>query len=62
MPLPMLIQTCMHILLDEVKVRMGAVKAHIWKELVKQSEIVKKSPKKFETPKTSGKSTTKAMT
>jgi len=32
---------------------MGAVKAHTWKELVEQAEIVEKSAKKFEpsTPK-----------
>jgi len=34
MPLPMLLQTCRHNFLDKVKVRMGAVKAHTWKELV----------------------------
>jgi len=27
---------------------MGAVKAHIWKELVEQAEIAEKSAKKFE--------------
>ena len=27
---------------------MGAVKAHMWKELVQQAEIAKKSAKKFE--------------
>ena len=34
MPLLMLIQTCRHYFLNKVKVRMGAVKAHTWKELV----------------------------
>jgi len=34
MLLPMLLQTCQHNLLDKVKICMGAVKAHIWKELV----------------------------
>ena len=53
MPLPMLLQTCRHNFLDQVEIRMGAVKAHTWKELVKQAEIAKKSAKKFEpsTPK-----------
>ena len=37
--------------LDQVEIRMGAVKAHTWKELVKQVEIAEKSAKKFETPK-----------
>ena len=39
--------------LDQVEVRMGVVKAHTWKELVKQAEIAEKSAKKFEpsTPK-----------
>ena len=30
---------------------MGAVKAHIWKNLVEQAEIAEKLAKKFETPK-----------
>jgi len=49
----MLLQTCMHNFLDQVEVCMGAVKAHTWKELVKQAEIAEKSTKKFEpsTPK-----------
>jgi len=51
MPLPMLLQTCRHNFLDKVEVRMGAVKAHTWKELVEQAEIAKKSVKKFETSK-----------
>ena len=51
--LPMLLQTCRHNFLDQVKIRMGAVKAHTWKEPVEQAEIAEKSPKKFEpsTPK-----------
>jgi len=48
MPLPMLLQTCRHNFLDQVEIRMGAVKAHTWKELVEQAEIAKKSAKKFE--------------
>ena len=53
MPLPMLLQTCRHNFLDQVEIRMGAVKAHTWKELVEQVKIAKKSAKKFEpsTPK-----------
>ena len=51
MPLPMLLQTCWHNFLDKVKVRMGAVKAHTWKELIEQAEIPEKSAKKFEIPK-----------
>ena len=48
MPLPMLLQTCRHNFLDQVEIRMGAVKAHTWKELGEQAEIPKKSAKKFE--------------
>ena len=53
MPLPMLLQTCRHYFLDQVEIRMGAVKAHTWKELVDQAEIAEKSAKKFKpsTPK-----------
>ena len=51
MPLPMLLQTCRYNFLDKVEVRMGAVKAHTWKELIEQTEIAEKSAKKFETPK-----------
>ena len=53
MPLPMLLQTCRHNFLDQVEIRMGAIKAHTWKELVEQAEIAEKSAKKFEpsTPK-----------
>jgi len=53
MPLPMLLQTCRHNFLDKVKVHIGAVKAHTWKELIEQAEIAEKSAKKFETPKSS---------
>ena len=48
MPLLMLLQTYRHNFLDQVEVRMGAVKAHTWKELVEQAEIAEKSAKKFE--------------
>jgi len=53
MPLPMLLQTCRYNFHDKVEVRMGAVKAHTWKEFVEQAEITEKSAKKFEsfTPK-----------
>jgi len=53
MPLDMLLQTCRHNFLNQVEIRMGAVKAHTWKELVEQAEIAEKSAKKFEpsTPK-----------
>ena len=34
-----------------MEVRKGAVKAHTWKELVEQAEIIEKSVKKFETSK-----------
>jgi len=47
MPLPMLLQTCKHNFLNQVEIRMGAVKAHTWKELVEQAEIAEKSAKKF---------------
>ena len=49
----MLLQTYRHNFLGYVEIRMGAVKAHTWKELVEQAEIVEKSAKKFEpfTPK-----------
>ena len=46
----MLIQTCMHNFLDKVKIRMGAVRAHTWKEFVEQAEIAEKSAKKFDSP------------
>jgi len=48
MPLPMLLQTCRHNFLDRVKVHIGAIKAHIWKKLIEQTEIAKKLVKKFE--------------
>jgi len=48
MPLHMLLQTCRHNFLNRVNVRMGAVKAHTWKELVKQAKIAEKSAKIFE--------------
>jgi len=53
MPLPILLQTCRHNFLDQVEIRIGAVKAHMSKELVEQAEIAEKSAKKFEpsTPK-----------
>ena len=51
MSLPILLQTCRHNFLDKVKVLMGAVKTHTWKELIKQAEIAEKSAKKFKTPK-----------
>ena len=44
-PLPMLIQTCRLNFLDKVKIRIGAVKAHAWKELIEQAEIAEKSAK-----------------
>jgi len=43
----MLLQKSWHNFLDRVKVRMGAIKAHTWKELAEQVEIVEKSAKKF---------------
>jgi len=43
----MLLQTCRLNFLDKVEVRIGAIKAHTWKELVEQAEIAKKSAKKF---------------
>jgi len=46
--LPMLLQTCRHNFLDRIEVRLGAVKAHTWKELVEQAEIAEKSAKRFE--------------
>jgi len=48
MPLPMLLQTCRHNFLNRVKVHIGAIKVHKWKELVEQTEINEKSVKKFE--------------
>jgi len=44
----MLLQTYRHNFLDQEEIRMGAVKANTWKELVEQAEIVEKSAKKFE--------------
>ena len=52
----MLLQTCMHNFLDQVEIRMGAVKAHTWKKLVEQAEIAEKSAKKFEPSTPKGKS------
>ena len=49
MPLPMLLQTCRHNFLKKMEVRMGAVNAHTWNELIEQDEIAEKSAKKFET-------------
>jgi len=56
MPLLMLLPTCMHNFLDRVKVHMGAVKAHTWKELIEQVEIAEISAKMFEpsVPRTNG--------
>jgi len=34
-----------------VEVRIGTVKAHTWKKLIKQAKIAEKSAKKFKTPK-----------
>ena len=34
MPLPMLFQSYRHNFLDKVRVRMGVIKAHTWKELI----------------------------
>ena len=48
MPLPMLLQICWHNFLDRVKVRMGAIKAHKWKELIEHAEIAEKLAKRFE--------------
>jgi len=48
MSLLMLLQIYRHNFLDRAEVRMGAVKAHIWKELVVQAEIAEKSAKKFD--------------
>jgi len=48
MSLPMLLQTCRHNFLNRVEIRMGAIKAHTWKELVEQAEIAEKSAKEFE--------------
>jgi len=53
MLMPMFLQTCRNNFMDQVEVRVGAVKAHTWKEIVEQAEIGEKSTKKFEpsTPK-----------
>ena len=48
MSLPMLLETCKHNFLDQIKIRMEVVKAHTWKELIEQAEIAEKSTKKFE--------------
>ena len=55
MPVPMLLQTWRHNFLDQVEIRIGAVKAHTWKELVEQAEIAEKSAKKFEPATAKGK-------
>jgi len=56
MPLPMLLQTCRHNFFDRVKVRTGAVKAHTWKEIIKQAEIAEKSLRSLspQCPRTNG--------
>ena len=51
MPLP----TSRHNFLDQVEIRMRAVKAHTWKKLVEQAEIAKKLAKKFEPSMPKGK-------
>ena len=48
MHLTMLLETCRHNFLTKVEDRMGAVKAHIWKELVEQAEIAETSAARFE--------------
>ena len=50
MPLSMLLQTCRHNFLDKVEDRMGAVKAHTWKELVEQAEVAETSANKLNPP------------
>ena len=50
LPFLMLLQICRHNFLDKVKVCIGAIKAHTWKELVEQAEIAKKLAKKFKSP------------
>ena len=49
MPISMLLQTCRHNFLDKVEIRMGAVKAHTWKDLVEQAETAELSANKFDT-------------
>ena len=44
----MLVQICQHNFLDKVKICIGAVKAHTWKELIEEAEIADKLAKKFE--------------
>jgi len=46
-PLPILLQMCRHNFLGRVEVRMGAVKARTWKDLVEQSKVTEKLAKKF---------------
>lgn len=48
MPITMLLQTRRHNFLGKVEERMGAVKAHTWKELVEQAEIAEKSANKHD--------------
>jgi len=55
MPLPMSLQTCRHDFLNQVEIRMGAVKVHTWKKLVEQAKIAEKSAKMFEPSKPKGK-------
>ena len=48
MPLNMLLQSCCHNFLTRIENRMGAVKAHTWKDLVEQAEIAEKSASRFD--------------
>ena len=50
MPLSMLLQTCRHNFQNKVEDRMGAVKAHTWKDLVEQAETAETSANKRDPP------------
>lgn len=42
MPLSILLQTCKYNLRAEIEIYMGPVRAHTWKELQEQSEVIEK--------------------
>jgi hypothetical protein len=50
MPISMLLHTCKHNFLNRVENRMGAVKAHTWKELVGQAEQAEMTANKCDPP------------
>src|ERR1700734_3077314 len=50
MPISMLLQTCRHNLLNRVESRIGAVKAHTWKDMVEHAEQAEMSANRYDPP------------